>query len=332
MSKLYFRGATAGALITALMLGAGAVAQASQDDNADSGKVVTIGRADDDHAAPNGVQQPAAPKFWIGLLGGQITADNPLRAHVDLPENQGLIVVNVVPDSPAAKAGIKQHDILLRANEKDLHEMSDLVDLVLSEGAKKGQIAIEVMRHNKHETIQLTPEERPANAPMPHPMAGQFGGNFGGNGNEFGLPQEFLQQFGGQLPNQFRNFGPGAIGGGGQVAAGVPSGVSVSVNKQEGQPTHVTVKRGDETWEVTGDDAESLKKLPEDLRPVVEQMLHGDGEGLKMHAPKFEGRVGAPGFDNGLQDRLERMEQQMQLLQKQLEGNHAPAEGEKVSK
>lgn len=332
MSKLNFRGVTAGALIAALVLGAGAVARASQEDEANDGKVVTIGRADNERGTPEVPQQPAAPKYWIGLLGGQITPDNPLRAHLDLPENQGLIVVNIVPESPAAKAGLKQHDILLRANDKDLHEMSDLVDLVLSEGPKKGQITLEVMRHNKRETVYLTPEERPANAQMPQPMTGQFGGNFGGNVGEFGLPQEFLQQFGGQLPMQFRNFGPGVIVGGEQGAANVPNGVSVSINKQDGQPPRVTVKRGEESWEVVGDDPESLKKLPEDLRPFVDQLLHGNGGGMKMHMPKFEGRVGAPGFDNGLQDRLERMEQQMQALQKQLEANHAPTDDHKESK
>jgi len=330
MTKLcFFRGAVASALMAALVMGAGAAARASQDE---AGKVVKIGRTDEDRSTPEVPKQPTAPKYWIGLLGGQITADNPLRAHLDLPENQGLIVVNVVPESPAAKAGLKQHDILLRANDKDLHEMSDLVDLVLTEGAKKGQITLEISRHNKRVTVYLTPEERPANAPMPQPMAGNFGGNFGGNGGELGIPQEFLQQFGGQLPMQFRNFGPGVIVGGEQAAAGVPNGVSVSINKQEGQPTHITVKRGDETWEVTGDDPESLKKLPEDLRPFVDQMLHGNDGGIKMHMPRFEGRVGVPGFENGLQDRLERMERQMQELQKQLEGNHAPADGHDETK
>ena len=107
------------------------------------------------------------PKYWIGLLGGSISEDDPLRAQLDLPENQGLRVESVVPDSPAAKAGLKRHDIMLKANDQDLHEMSDLVELVVTEGAKKGQITLEVLRHNKRETVNLTPEERPANAPVP---------------------------------------------------------------------------------------------------------------------------------------------------------------------
>ena len=131
------RGGVEWALMAALVLGAGAIAQAQNDERAD-GKVVKIGRADGDAAKPDlpppndgaGIPVPTPrvpmPKYWIGLLGGSITPDNPLRAHLDLPENQGLIVANVVPDGPAAKAGLKQHDILLRANDTDLHEMQDL--------------------------------------------------------------------------------------------------------------------------------------------------------------------------------------------------------------
>jgi membrane-associated protease RseP (regulator of RpoE activity) len=319
--------------MVALVFGAGAVAQAQNDEKSD-GNIVKIGRADEDQAKPNlpppgeelgapGIpQQPPMPKYWIGLLGGTITADSPLRAHLELPENQGLIVANIVPDSPAAKAGLKQHDILLRANDKELHEMSDLVDLVLSEGPKKGQITLEVMRHNKRETVYLTPEERPANAPMPQPQGGGFG--MIGGGDDFG---DVFGQFGSRLPMEFRNFGPGVIvGGGGQGFAGMPNGVQISVQKQDGEAPHITVKRGEETWNVTGDDPKSLKQLPEDLRPFVEQMLHNDG--MKIHMPNFDRGPGAPGVDNGpLRERLERMEQQMEELQKRLLGNdQAPAD------
>ena len=94
---------------------------------------------------------------------------------------------------------------------------------------------------------------------------------------------------------EFRNFGPGVIvGGGGQGVANMPNGVSISIQKQDDKPTHITVKRGDETWNVIGDDPESLKQLPEDLRPFVEQMLHGNG-GMHIHMPNFEQRLGGTG-------------------------------------
>src|SRR4029079_6124080 len=129
-----------------------------------------------------GEERPAAPKYWIGLFAGAIPADHPLRAHFDLPEKQGLLVANVMPDSPAAKAGLKQHDILLKANSNDLHDMKDLIELVMSEGAKKGQITLDVLRHNKHETISLKPEDRPADVDMRQGEGGGFGGAFGQSG------------------------------------------------------------------------------------------------------------------------------------------------------
>ena len=335
MSRNSLRGAVEWALMVALVLGVGAVAQAQNDDKSD-GKVVKIGRADGDQAKPDlpppddGVggrvlnPQAQMPKFWIGLLGGAITPDNPLRAHLDLPENQGLIVANVVPDGPAAKAGLKQHDILLRANDTDLHEMQDLVELVLSEGPKKGKITLEILRHNKRETVYLTPEERPANAPVP-----QIDFNHGAGG-EFEMPIDPQAAFGGRGPFAFRNFGNGMIVGGGEGMANMPNGVSMSVQKQEGQPTHITVKRGEETWEVVGDDPESLKQLPEDLRPFVERMMHGHG-GMKIDMPNFDRRIPGPAVDDArLQDRLERMEQQLEELQKRLSGeDHADKSNEK---
>lgn len=332
MSRNSLRGAVEWALMVALVFGAGAVAQAQNDEAPDKG-VVKIGRADGDQSKPNlpppddgsgdasVAPQAQMPKFWIGLLGGTITADNPLRAHLDLPENQGLIVASIVPDSPASKAGLKQHDILLRANDKDLREMQDLVELVLAEGPKKGQITLEVLRHNKRETVYLTPEERPANAPMPQPQGGGFGGALGGGG-DLGMPNELLEQFGGRLPLEFRNFGPGVIvGRGGQGVANMPDGVSVSIQKENGKPAHITVKRGDETWDVVGNDPESWKQLPDDLRPFVEQMVNGGGRNIQM--PKRLGQAAAAvGAEDGrLRERLEKMEQRLEDLQKRFGGS-----------
>src|SRR6195256_2021338 len=190
MTWCNLRGVTEWALMVGLVFGAGAIARAQEDPAKSDGNVVQIGRSDKADARPNSPRSgqggeddqssPAPPKYWIGLLGGAIPADNPLRAHVGLPENQGLLVANVVPKGPAAKAGLKQHDILLKGNGKDLHDMKDLVDLVMSEGAKKGQITLDVLRHNKHESFNLKPEDRPADADI------QQGEGGGGGMGQFG--------------------------------------------------------------------------------------------------------------------------------------------------
>jgi hypothetical protein len=343
MSMNFLRGATEWSLMVALVFGAGTFAKAQEADNPDKG-VVQIGRSDKADSRPNlpppGEQaddeRPAAPKYWIGLLGGAIPADNPLRAQLDLPEKTGLLVANVMPESPAAKAGLKQHDILLKANNKELHEMKDLVDLVMSEGPKKGQITLEVLRHNKRETLNLKPEERPANVQMPQGVAGAEGGSFGMGGPGFpGMPEQFMQQFGGQFP-EFRNLGPGVIlRGEGQGVGSMPNGVSISIQKQNDQPTHITVTRGKDKWEITGDDPESLKKLPDDLRPFVERMLHGGGivgggvggvfHGSQGFQPQGPGN--GPEVAGRLRDRLEQMEKRLDDMQRRLHGSdNSPAD------
>jgi membrane-associated protease RseP (regulator of RpoE activity) len=329
MSKNFQRGGTEWALMAALVFGAGAIAQAQEEEP--QNPVIQIGKSDvqetpssspavTDGAIVDSPDQPPLPKYWIGLAGGTIPAEHVLRAHIDLPENQGLLVANIVPDSPAAKAGLKQHDILLRANDIELHEMHDLIDLVLAEGAKKGQIALEVLRKGERETIYLTPEERPADAARPQlGDEGGFGEGFGIVGPD-GLPKEMLQQFQTRVPFEFRNFGPGVIigGGGGQGVGNIPNGVSVNIAKEAGKPTHVTVTRGDETWEVVGDDPESLKQLPEDLQPFVEQMLQGASP-MDLHMGRM-GQHPMPEFGDGpLRERMERMEKRMQEMLERLE-------------
>jgi len=331
MFKNFLRDSSALALMMALVLGAGAIAQAQEEEP--QSPVIQIGKSDvqetretrkdvsaiTDGAIVDSPEQSPLPKYWIGLAGGTIPAEHVLRAHIDLPENQGLLVASLVPDSPAAKSGLKQHDILLRANDIDLHEMHDLIDLVLAEGAKKGQIALEVLRKGERETVYLTPEERPADAARPQlGDDGGFGEGFGIVGQD-GLPKEMLQQFQGRMPFEFRNFGPGVIvGGGGQGVGNIPNGVSVNIAKEAGKPTHVTVTRGDETWEVVGDDPESLKQLPEDLQPFVEQMLQGASP-MDLHMGRM-GQHPMPEFGDGrLRERMERMEKRMQEMLERLE-------------
>jgi len=324
----HFRGVLKEALMVSMVLGAGALAQAQQaEEKPDGGPVIQIGRPDAGEQPPQvppAGPRPEAPKHWIGLLFGEIGPDSALRAQLDLPEGQGLLIDRVMPNSPAEKAGLKRHDILLRANDKELRNKQDLVELVTVEGEKGGQIALEVLRRGHRETVYVTPEERPAEAMMP-PMP--FGGEFG---PPAGMPfaQDPLREFGPE-GFEFRHFGPGVILGGGRGLGlpNMPRGVSISVMKEGDQPPRITVKRGEETWEVVGDDPKSLEQLPPDLRPLVENMLHG--------GPRIDLRGIVPGpqpeFGDGrLRERLEKMERRIQELQERLFGQEKRA-GEKPS-
>lgn len=69
-------------------------------------------------------------------------APKSLRHQVELPEGVGLVVDAVAPDSPAAEAGLKQHDLLHKLNEQLL--------------INPQQLAVLVRTFKPDETIKLT--------------------------------------------------------------------------------------------------------------------------------------------------------------------------------
>ena len=103
-----------------------------------------------------GPVQPEPPAFWIGISVSPL--EPALRAQLKLPENQGLLATDVVKDSPAAKADVKVHDILLSLNGKRLDSQEKLVELVQSSGDKS--IPLELIREGKPQTILVTPQRR----------------------------------------------------------------------------------------------------------------------------------------------------------------------------
>lgn len=212
---------------------------------------------------------PVEPsEYWLGIACSPVPPA--VRAQLDLPEKQGVLVEGVVPESPAAKAGIMQHDILLRAGDKPLADPRDLIQAI--EATKEGVLKIELLRGGKPKTVKATPAKRPEDARphagnMPVPgdreamekwMQGMWSGGEGGGDGQ-------------RPPMRFRFFHPGAIVPRDVlVPVPLPANMSVMITKEGDQPAKIVVKRGDEKWELT---EKELDKLPADVRPHVERML-----------------------------------------------------------
>ncbi len=103
-----------------------------------------------------GPVHPEPPSFWIGVSVGSI--EPALRAQLQLPNKYGLLALEVVKDSPAEKAGIRPHDILLRLDGEALTDQAVLIQIVQSKGEKT--VSLEMVREGKHETIEITPERK----------------------------------------------------------------------------------------------------------------------------------------------------------------------------
>lgn len=315
-------------LLAAVVVLAGVCAQAQAQEE---GRIVRISPEGDEAeiAIDEEVQVIEAPAFWIGIRGRSIESEV-LRTHLQLAEDMGVIIEEVVPDSPAAKAGLRKHDVILRANGDAVNNMEVLQNQVRDFGDKP--IELVIIRLGKEETVVVVPEKRPEQVlTEPTPPQG-FKFDFGGE-DQIG---PMLRMFGG------RNIGPGMVFRGGQAFNfnEMPSGVSVSIQRNNDEPAQITVKKGDQTWQIQGDDEESLKQLPEDVRPFVERMLHGQAmmngfdfgdldlqlqkvlpramDDFQLRNKALQERFQAQ--EKQLQERMKQLEKQMQQMQKRIEG------------
>lgn len=89
-----------------------------------------------------------------------------LAWHLNLAPGFGLIVEEVMPGSPAAKAGIRQHDILLRYENQQLVNMDQLQVLVRS-GKNGDAVELQLLSQGKQKVITAILDEGPVQISPP---------------------------------------------------------------------------------------------------------------------------------------------------------------------
>jgi serine protease Do len=101
-------------------------------------------------------------KVKRGYLGIQIRQlDDGTADALGLPKGRGEFVGGVEPNQPAARAGIKQGDVIVRVNNRDVTPDETLSFIVanLPVGSK---VPIELIRDGKRQTVVATLIERPS--------------------------------------------------------------------------------------------------------------------------------------------------------------------------
>ncbi len=94
---------------------------------------VSIGRLDDGE-----IKQPASPEGGDTTLGMGLANPTPeLAARFGLDEAQGILIVRIAPDGPAAAANLRVGDLILEADGKTVAAVKDFEKVVDGLGSRK---------------------------------------------------------------------------------------------------------------------------------------------------------------------------------------------------
>jgi hypothetical protein len=129
----------------------------------------------DEAPQQQGQSKPAG--VWIGA---EVKAADPaLREQLGLGPDEGVVIRTLANDGPAAKAGLKVNDILLKAGDQVLAEEEDLRSELRNHKAGDS-LEVEYMRKGERDNLTVTIEER---GQQQHNDGGgaQANGNQGGN-------------------------------------------------------------------------------------------------------------------------------------------------------
>ena len=131
---------------------------------------------------------------WLGIEL-QSSMKDPTKLGDD---TQGVEVMNVMPDGPAAKAGLQKGDIITAMDNKPVNDANTLIQMVARK-APNSVVNLQVMRNKAQSSVNVTLGERqPQEALTELPTSQDFdqnndSANQNGASNEDDIPAELME-------------------------------------------------------------------------------------------------------------------------------------------
>lgn len=133
--------------------------------------------------APSSTQQ--TQRAWLGIAIQEVNEN--VARHMGVPPAKGLIIVDVVPNGPADGAGMRQGDVIVKFNGREITDSKDFISMVQEAGVG-AVVVLGVGRAGAVNEVKVTLEPMPM-AAMP------------GTGHDMGMGQGMGYMGGGECPS-----------------------------------------------------------------------------------------------------------------------------------
>ncbi len=201
---------------------------------------------------------------WLGVETHEVTADK--AKELKLSAERGVVLGKIVPDSPAAKAGLKENDVVTEINGQREEEEAQFRRMIREIPAER-TIQLTVWRDGRTQTVSATlgkSEERRHAMKMATPRPGTFA---------FRIPEipdiPSMEWNGNMLFGDGPRLGIDAEDLSGQLGAffGAPDGEGILVREvNSGSPAEKAgVKAGDVITSLNGERIRTIGELREKL-------------------------------------------------------------------
>lgn len=104
------------------------------------------------HVMEQLLSKGSVARGYLGLIMQEIDRD--LAQAFDLKKIEGILVSDVVKDSPAEKGGIKQGDIILKVNDHPIETMGSLRSFIALQ-PPGSQVSLDVLRNKRRELLKV---------------------------------------------------------------------------------------------------------------------------------------------------------------------------------
>ncbi|MES1260662.1 MAG: PDZ domain-containing protein [Acidobacteriota bacterium] len=100
----------------------------------------------------------SSKRGWLGVGLGDLTAER-VRA-LKLKDDSGVEVTHIEENSPAAKAGLKEHDVILEVNNQAVEDGEQFARTI-ADSAPGSKVGLTVWRSGTKQNLSATLESRP---------------------------------------------------------------------------------------------------------------------------------------------------------------------------